>query len=93
MIETSIGEARMQVGPASWARRAVGGRLGTVLLPAGFLLLGLTLLFVMHAGAARAGGADPVPVVRATMGETAPVTYTLTLLHTNDTWDYLDPCG
>ncbi len=33
-----------------------------------------------------AGGASPLAQQR-------PMTYTLTLLHTNDTWGYVDPCG
>ncbi len=27
------------------------------------------------------------------VASSAPMTYTLNLLHTNDTWGYVDPCG
>jgi hypothetical protein len=100
MIETSprpLGE-HVEPGPgrsmACW-RQATGDHLRRILPSIVLLLvLELALLVAPQPGPVSAGGpAGPAPAFRSPTGETSPVTYTLTILQTNDTWGYLDPCG
>ena len=73
----------MQKQPKSSTRRdllvGVGGFVLFILLSFGFLMA----LNPANAGALRSG------TQRLLGGQTADIT----LLHTNDTWGYVDPCG
>jgi hypothetical protein len=70
----------------SSSRRAVG-RLGVAGLALG--LLSLAMLAAGCGPAPSSGQATPA----ATLGPLAKRTLQLTLVHSNDTWGYLLPCG
>ena len=65
------------------------------------LFLGIAGVLLVLMGCEPSSASEPVFKVTGTIrdGESAvvassaPMTYTLNLLHTNDTWGYVDPCG
>ena len=65
------------------------------------LMLVVAGVFLVLLGCEPSAAGEPVSKATQTIrdGESAvvassaPMTYTLNLLHTNDTWGYVDPCG
>ena len=65
------------------------------------LLLGVTTFLVMMMVCEPSSAGEPVFKGTGMALETGsqgvdpstPMTYTLSLLHSNDTWGYVDPCG
>ena len=63
--------------------------------------LGIVAVFLVLMGCEPSAGSEPVFKTAGTALDdespvaagSAPLTYTLNLLHTNDTWGYVDPCG
>ena len=58
----------------------------------GFVLALTTLMLCLLAAcSATSGVPEPTPLSESIPHPAAPLT--LTVLHTNDTWGYLSPCG